>query len=106
VENPFTEDSRFEYDAFAESVGLGIRFLDNVLDVTEYPLDKIETFSKQWRRIGLGFTALGSAMSMLRIKYGSPESIEFASQMSRTLRDASYRASSNLAKEKGAFSFV
>ena len=103
VENPFSEDSRFDYDAFAESVALGIRFLDNVLDVTEYPLEKIEEFSKKWRRIGLGFTALGSAMSMLRIKYGSPESVEFAARMSRTLRDASYRASSNLAKEKGAF---
>ncbi len=103
VVNPFTEEAKFDYDSFSESVSLGVRFLDNVLDVTDYPLDKIESFSKQWRRIGLGFTALGTAMSLLRIKYGSPQSIEFASEMSRTLRDASYRASSDLAREKGSF---
>ena len=103
VANPFTEEAKFDFEGFAASVGLGIRFLDNVLDVTDYPLDKIEDFSKQWRRIGLGFTALGTAMSMLRIKYGSAESISFASEMSRTLRDASYRASAALAREKGAF---
>ncbi len=103
VVNPFTEEAKFDYDRFSESVSLGIRFLDNVLDVTDYPLDKIESFSKQWRRVGLGFTALGTAMSLLRIKYGSPQSIAFASEMSRTLRDASYRASSDLAREKGTF---
>jgi len=103
VTDPFTEDARFNHEAFAESVALGIRFLDDVLDVTAYPLDKIELFSKQWRRIGLGFTALGTALSMLRITYGSDESVAFASAMSRTLRDASYRASAALAAEKGAF---
>ena len=103
VHNPFSEQSRFDFDGFADSVKLGIRFLDNVLDVTDYPLEKIKTFSKQWRRIGLGFTALGTAMSMLRIRYGSEKSLQFASEMSRTLRDASYRASCELAKEKGAF---
>ena len=103
VRDPFSEDAGFDYELFAESVGTGIRFLDDVLEVTDYPLEKIETFSKQWRRIGLGFTALGTAMSMMGITYGSKESIEFASEMSRTLRDASYRASSALAAEKGAF---
>lgn len=103
VRNPFEESASFDFDGFSNSVALGIRFLDNVLDVTDYPLSKIEEFSKQWRRIGLGFTALGTAMSMLRIRYGSPESVEFASQMSRTLRDASYSASCDLAQEKGAF---
>ena len=103
VDQPFTEEARFNFDAFDESVPLGIRFLDDVLDVTDYPLEKIEIFSKQWRRIGLGFTALGTALSMMRIKYGSPESIDFASKMSRHLRDYSYKASVELAREKGAF---
>jgi len=103
VTEPFTPDAGFDYKAFAKSVEIGVRFLDNVLDVTAYPLDKIDVFSKQWRRIGLGFTALGTALTILGITYGSEESIEFASQMSTTLRDASYRASANLAAEKGAF---
>jgi ribonucleoside-diphosphate reductase alpha chain len=103
VSRPYTAGAGFDFDGFASSVAVGIRFLDDVLDVTEYPLEKIETFSKQWRRIGLGFTALGTAMSMLGITYGSDESIAFASDMTRTLRDASYRASSALAAEKGSF---
>ncbi|KGM43964.1 Ribonucleotide reductase of class II (coenzyme B12-dependent) [Olavius algarvensis spirochete endosymbiont] len=103
VTNPFSSDSSFDYEAFARSVKVGIRFLDNVLDVTAYPLDKIEKFSKQWRRIGLGFTALGTTLTMLGIIYGSDKSIEFASKMSATLRDASYRTSAELAAEKGAF---
>ncbi|MCG8454589.1 MAG: adenosylcobalamin-dependent ribonucleoside-diphosphate reductase [Spirochaetales bacterium] len=103
VVHPFEENARFDFEAFEQSVSTGVRFLDNVLDVTEYPLDRIETFSRQWRRIGLGFTALGTAMAMLRITYGSSESVDFASQMSQALRDASYRASAQLAAEKGAF---
>jgi len=103
VTEPFASDANFDYEAFAKSVKIGIRFLDNVLDVTAYPLDKIEAFSKKWRRIGLGFTALGTTLAMLGITYGSEESIEFASKMSAALRDASYRASSDLAAEKGAF---
>jgi len=103
VIEPFSSDAHFDYGAFAKSVGIGIRFLDNVLDVTTYPLDKIEAFSKKWRRIGLGFTALGTALTMLGITYGSDESIEFASKMSAALRDASYRTSTELAAEKAPF---
>ena len=103
VKDSFTPEARFDFDQFADSVATGIRFLDNVLDKTDYPLDRIEDFSRQWRRIGLGFTALGTALSKLGITYGSEESVRFASEMSRTLRDASYRASMELADEKGAF---
>jgi ribonucleoside-diphosphate reductase alpha chain len=103
VSQPYTAEASFDFNEFASSVAVGIRFLDDVLDVTDYPLEKIETFSKQWRRIGLGFTALGTAMSMLGITYGSDQSITFASDMTRILRDASYRASSALAAEKGPF---
>jgi ribonucleoside-diphosphate reductase alpha chain len=103
VKDPFTKKASFDFSEFSDSVATGIRFLDDVLEVTDYPLDKIETFSTQWRRIGLGFTALGTAMSMMGITYGSDESITFSADMSRTLRDASYRASAALAAEKGAF---
>ncbi len=103
VKNPFTGSAEFDFDAMKETVGLGIRFLDNVLDKTEYPLDKIETFSKQWRRIGLGFTALGNAFAMLKIPYGSDESLKLAEEIGKTLRDTSYETSADLAREKGAF---
>ncbi len=103
VKEPFSDSASFDFEDFENTVATAIRFLDNVLDRTEYPLDKIENFSKQWRRVGLGFTALGDAFTMMRIKYGSPESLKLAERIARTLRDGSYRASALLAEEKGAF---
>jgi ribonucleoside-diphosphate reductase alpha chain len=103
VKKPFTEDAYFDFREFEQTVARGIRFLDNVLDRTAYPLKKIEDFSKQWRRIGLGFTGLGDTFVMLRIKYGDEASVEFSSKIARSMRDASYTASSGLAAEKGSF---
>ncbi|MDC7232226.1 MAG: adenosylcobalamin-dependent ribonucleoside-diphosphate reductase [Spirochaetales bacterium] len=103
VKNPFTDEAEFDFDDFAKTVALGIRFLDNVLDKTDYPLDKIETFSKQWRRVGLGFTALGNTFAMMKIKYGSDESLALGEKIAKALRDNSYSASADLAAEKGAF---
>jgi len=103
VKNPFTDEAEFDYEDFRKTVTAAIRFLDNVLDMTEYPLEKIETFSKQWRRIGLGFTALGDTFAMLKIKYGSDESLKVGELIAKTLRDTSYSASADLALEKGPF---
>jgi len=103
VSNPFSEEASFDFDEYRKVIGTGIRFLDNVLDTTEYPLDKIRDFSRQWRRVGLGFTGLGDAMAMLKITYGDDDSIRFAGEIARALRDGSYEASVNLAIEKGAF---
>lgn len=103
VQDPFTPEASFDFKSFEATVSLGVRFLDNVLDLTTYPLKKIEDFSRQWRRIGLGFTGLGNCLSMLQQPYGSRESIEVAGKITEALRDFSYRASSNLAKEKGSF---
>ncbi len=103
VHNPFREDARFDYEDFAKYAQTGIRFLDDVLDRTDYPLEKIERFSKQWRRVGLGFTGLGDTLAMLGIVYGSSESIECAAKIAETLRDASYSASCDLARQRGSF---
>jgi len=103
VRDPFTEKASFDFDAFRKTVGIGVRFLDNVLDATAYPLEKIETFSRQWRRIGLGFTGVGDVFAMLRMKYGDSESLALAEKIATVLRDGSYEASSDLALEKGSF---
>lgn len=103
VKDPFTDKATFDFDLLEKTVSTGVRFLDDVLDVTAYPLEKIEDFSKGWRRIGLGFTGLGNALSMLRLAYGSKESIQKAGEIAKALRDASYRSSSLLAEEKGSF---
>ena len=103
VENAFTEEARFDWNSFRETVETGVRFLDDVLDVTAYPLEKIRDFSKRWRRIGLGFTGLGDVLCMLGMTYGDDDSLDFAGDMARELRDRSYTASAELAREKGPF---
>ncbi|MCP5513851.1 MAG: adenosylcobalamin-dependent ribonucleoside-diphosphate reductase [Spirochaetales bacterium] len=103
VENPFTERAVFDFAGFRETVAAGIRFLDNVLDKTAYPLEKIEVFSRQWRRIGLGFTALGDVFAMMKMKYGDEDSLKLAGEIARSMRDTSYITSALLAEEKGPF---
>ena len=103
VEHAFTAKSRFDYEKFASLVTIGIRFLDSVLDATQWPLEeqRIEAMNK--RRIGLGFLGLGSAMIMLGIRYDTDAGRAFAAKVSEAMRDTAYRASVTLAKEKGAF---
>ena len=103
IKSPFTENATFDWAKFIKTAKTLVRFLDNVLDVTLWPLEEQRKEAMNKRRIGVGFTALGNAMAMLRIKYNSPEGIEFAANVSRNLRDATYTASVELAKEKGAF---
>jgi len=103
VKNPFTAEAYFDFNLYKNSIKLGVRFLDNVLDRTHYPLKKIEDFSKQWRRIGLGITGLGDALAMLGVTYGSDKSLEVCEKIAKTLRDESYRTSIELSKEKGSF---
>ncbi len=103
VREPFTGKASFDFEGFKKTIAVSVRFLDNVLDATAYPLEKIETFSRQWRRIGLGFTGLGDVFAMLCMKYGDGESLALAERIASTLRDGTYSASSDLAEEKGSF---
>lgn len=103
VRNPFTPEASFDYEAFAETAMVGVHMLDNVLDVTVWPLPQqgVEAFSK--RRIGLGFLGLGDALAMLCIPYNSKEGFATAEKISCRMRDAAYLSSIELSKEKGSF---
>lgn len=103
VRRPFTEDAYFDYDLLANVVTHGTRFLDNVLDVTNFPLEqqRIEVLNK--RRIGLGYTGLADALAQLRARYGSPKSVTIADRIMQTIAKTAYQASIELAKEKGSF---
>lgn len=103
VVDPFTEQARFDYAGFSKTVRTAVRMLDNVLDESLWPLEKQRQEAMAKRRIGLGFTALGSALVMLRIKYNSAAAREFAAKMTETMRDEAYRTSVELAQERGAF---
>lgn len=93
----------FDFEAFAKSVTTQVRALDNVLDVTFWPLPQQQAESAAKRRIGVGFTGLGNALAMLCLRYDAPEGREMAARVAVAMRDAAYTASVALAKEKGAF---
>ena len=103
VQNPFTSNAQFDWDKFREVVGIQVRFLDNVLDVTHWPLPEQKAEAQSKRRIGEGFTGLGNALAMLGIRYNSKEGQEMGAKISEVMRDAAYLASVCLAVEKGPF---
>jgi ribonucleoside-diphosphate reductase alpha chain len=93
----------FDFERFARAAATQVRALDNVLDLTWWPLPQQDQESKAKRRIGVGFTGLGNTLAMLRLRYDAPEGRDTAARIARTMRDAAYAASVELAKEKGAF---
>ena len=105
VRNPFGAggDAAFDFDAFEQVVSTQVRALDNVLDVTFWPLEQQRNESAHKRRIGVGFTGLGNALTMLKLRYDREDGRAMATEIARRMRDAAYRASVELAKEKGAF---
>ena len=84
-------------------VALAVRALDNVLDLTLWPLPAQEREAQSKRRVGLGFTGLGNALTMLKLRYDSEDGRRFAADIARTMRDVAYEASVELAAERGAF---
>jgi ribonucleoside-diphosphate reductase alpha chain len=103
VKNAFSDQAEFDFAGFAEVVKVSTRMLDNVLDVTAWPLDRQREEAANKRRVGLGFTGLGDALCMLRLRYDRPEASDMASRISECMRDTAYLASVELARERGAF---
>ena len=99
----FKGTPEFDFEAFEKSVALQVRALDNVLDVTFWPLQAQRDESSAKRRIGVGFTGMGNALAMLRLRYDDSEGREMATRIATHMRDAAYTASIALAQEKGAF---
>ena len=93
----------FDFDAFERVVATQVRALDNVLDVTFWPLPQQREESAAKRRIGVGFTGLGNALAMLCLRYDREEGRGKAAKIAERMRNAAYTASIALAKEKGAF---
>ncbi|ELN4741005.1 adenosylcobalamin-dependent ribonucleoside-diphosphate reductase [Escherichia coli] len=99
----YSAEATVDWKLLGSLVTLGVRMLDNVLDLTFWPLEKQRIEAMNKRRIGLGFTALGNALAFLCTKYNSHEGRAKAAEISEFMRDTAYRASIELAKEKGAF---
>jgi ribonucleoside-diphosphate reductase alpha chain len=88
-----------------EIVYAAVRFLDNVIDTSRFPLSAQAEQARGTRRIGLGITGLADALMMLGMRYGSEESMQLARTAMHTLCYSAYRASIAIAREKGAFPF-
>jgi len=103
VEKAFTDQAVFDFEQFGQLVRTGVRMLDNVLDVTAWPLPEQQLEAQNKRRIGLGYTGLGDALVMLGLPYDTEEARTFAAKLTRFMRNEAYLASVDLAIERGAF---
>lgn len=103
VKNPFEDDAEIDLGALADLTRTAVRMLDDVIDISHFPLEAQHAEAVAKRRIGLGVTGLADALIFCRTKYGSPESIALIERWLATLSRAAYRASAALAQEKGAF---
>ena len=102
VRNPFTEDAYFDWDEYNEVVGVFTRMLDNVVEINGLPLDGQRDEIQYKRRHGMGFLGLGSTITMLCMKYGDQDSLEFTERVARDMAVAGLSAGVELAKEKGS----
>ena len=99
----YVKNEKFDYESFSEDVRVAIRFLDNVIDKTYYFFKQNEKVAKDIRRTGLGIMGLGDALIKMKIRYGAEESLPIIDKIFETLRNSAYEASTDIAKEKGAF---
>ena len=90
-----------DWESFRRVVGVFTRMLDNVVEINGLPIERQREEIYRKRRHGMGFLGLGSAMTMMRMKYGSPESLEFTDQVSKELAVTGWKIALELSKEKG-----
>ncbi len=103
IEKPFTAQARLNERRLDSLVPVAVRFLDNIIDISRYPLPQQEKEAKAKRRIGLGVTGLADALILSGAHYGSEEGRTLAGSWMARISRAAYAASAELAKEKGAF---
>jgi len=103
VEDPFTREARLDTDRLAELVPDAVRMMDNIIDISGFPLPEQQKEAAQKRRIGLGVTGLADALIMCGLRYGSSDAVTATETWLRTIQRAAYLASTALAAEKGAF---
>ncbi|GHH57703.1 adenosylcobalamin-dependent ribonucleoside-diphosphate reductase [[Pseudomonas] boreopolis] len=101
VRDPFTDKARFDWEEYKEVVRVFTRMLDNVVEVNGLPLQRQREEILRKRRHGMGFLGLGSTLTMLKMKYGSPESCDFTEAIAREMAIAGWETGLALAREKG-----
>ena len=105
VREPFTERAHLDLVALGAAVPLAVRMLDNVIDASRFPLAQQTAQARGTRRIGLGITGLADALILLNLRYDAEAAYRLAGEIMATVRHGAYRASIELAREKGVFPF-
>lgn len=103
VRNPFSPRASLEMDEIGETTRIATRMLDNVYEVSRFPLLKQSEAGRATRRLGLGLTGLADVLIMLGIPYGSADSLRLVGKIMARITHAAYRASIEIAQEKSAF---
>jgi ribonucleoside-diphosphate reductase alpha chain len=103
IRDPFTPQAKLDVEALERLVPLAVRMLDNVIDVSRFPLAQQESEAKAKRRIGLGVTGLADALIFCGVRYGSAEAVRLTRQWLAAVQRLSYLASADIAAEKGSF---
>lgn len=98
-----TQNQNWDYKKLQEFIPVAIRFMDNVNDRTLVPLEEQAVSLKQKRRIGLGILGYGSALMMLKVRYGSEKALQLTAELSDFIMNQAYQSSAFLALEKGPF---
>ena len=101
VLDPFTDKARFDWERFNRTVQIFTRMLDNVVEINGLPLEQQRREIQRKRRHGMGYLGLGSSMTLMGMKYGSPESLEFTDKVTKELAVTGWRTALELSKEKG-----
>ncbi|MDJ0832266.1 MAG: adenosylcobalamin-dependent ribonucleoside-diphosphate reductase [Gammaproteobacteria bacterium] len=105
IKNPFSDRAAIDFTGIEHTVRLATRFLDNIIDCSEFPLDEQATQARGSRRIGLGITGLADALIMLGLHYADRNAVDAAERIMQSLCHGAYRSSIQLAEEKGTFPF-
>jgi ribonucleoside-diphosphate reductase alpha chain len=106
VQQPFEHGAVIDWAGLEAATAVAVRLLDNVVDVSRYPLAAQAAAARGSRRIGLGITGLADALIMLGLVYDSDSAREASAEILRCIRDAAWQASIDLAQEKGAFPYL
>ncbi len=101
VRAPFTDEAHFDWEEYREVVRIFTRMLDNVVDVNGLPLAQQQEEIRRKRRHGMGYLGLGSTLTLLKMTYGSPDSLQFTEEVTRVMAEEGWHMGLDLAAEKG-----
>ena len=103
IDAPFSDDAKMNEDRMSDLVATAVRLMDNVVDVSNFAIPQQRDEARAKRRIGLGVTGVADALLMLKLRYGTDAAADQLEAWMRKIQHAAYRASVDLAKEKGPF---